>query len=100
MVSLYFDPNGEKLFDTYKSTSNPQPPFQSQPIPGDSMSTNIAQENVANLKARIQELESELALKKLITVICYYNMTEYTTRYIEKKSIPMIAWCPAFSNLG
>ena len=87
MVSLYFDPNGEKLFDTYKSTSNPQPPFQSQPIPGDSMSTNIAQENVANLKARIQELESELALKKLITVICYYNMTEYTKRDIFPKTL-------------
>ena len=28
------------------------------------------------------------------------NMTCTVTRYIEKKSIPMIAWCPAFSNLG
>ena len=65
MVSLYFDPNGEKLFDSSKLTSNNKPPFQTQPIPGDPISINIGQENVASLKARIQELESELALKKL-----------------------------------
>ena len=69
MVSLYFDPNGEKLFDSSKLTSNNKPPFQTQPIPGDPISINIGQENVASLKARIQELESELSLKKLAAVI-------------------------------
>ena len=84
MVSLYFDPNGEKLFDSSKLTSNNKPPFQTQPIPGDPISINIGQENVASLKARIQELESELALKKLAMVMFslfyYIYVTEFTKR--------------------
>ena len=82
MVSLYFDPNGEKLFNSSKSTSNNKPPFQTQPITGDPISINIVQENVASLKARIQELESELALKKLamvmFSVFYYIYVTEFT----------------------
>ena len=83
MVSLYFDPNGEKLFDSSKLTSNNKPPFQTQPIPRDPISINIGQENVASLKARIQELESELALKKLAMVM--FSLFYYIYDRIHKK---------------
>ena len=85
MVSLYFDPNGEKLFDSSKSTSNNKPPFQTQPTPGDPISINIGQENVASLKGRIQELESELALKKLAMVMCSLFYYIYIYDQIHKK---------------
>ena len=61
-------------------TSNNKPSIQTQPIPGDPISINIGQENVASLKARIQELESELALKKLAVV----NLILYICDQIHK----------------
>ena len=72
MVSLYTDPNGEKLFDksipTTSNTSNRHTHnFQPQCSAGDL--TGEYPENVASLKARIKDLESQLAVKNTVVIL-------------------------------
>ena len=70
MVSLYTDPNGEKLFDTSTpTTSNNRDThnFQPQRSAGDPIGEYP--ENVASLKARIKDLESQLAVKSTVVML-------------------------------
>ena len=75
MVSLYTDPNGEKLFDkaipTASNNSNRDTHnFQLQRSAGDL--TGEYPENVASLKARIKDLESQLAVKNtMVMLFCF-----------------------------
>ena len=68
MVSLYTDPNGEKLFDKVSNNSNRH--TQPQHSAGDL--TGEYPENVASLNAKIKDLESQLAVKNtVVTLFCY-----------------------------
>ena len=70
MVSLYTDPNGENLFDkSTPTTSNNKDThnFPPQCITGDLKGEYP--ENVAGLKARIKDLESQLAVKNTVVML-------------------------------
>ena len=72
MVSLYTDPNGEKLFDkstptTSNNSNRHTHNFQHQRSAGDLIGEYP--ENVASLKARIKDLESQLAVKNTVVML-------------------------------
>ena len=68
MVSLYYDPNGEKVFSS--SMSNSKEVNSQTQIKAD-LAANKTPYNIEDLKTRIKELESELR-KKQSMVNCFF----------------------------
>ena len=70
MVSFYTDPNGEKLFDkSTPITSNNRDSHHFQPQRSAGDLTGEYPENVASLKARIKDLESQLAVQNTVVML-------------------------------
>ena len=68
MVSLYTDPNGETLFTrSLPSITISKETIQNQRIDVDV--TGECPENVTSLKARIKDLESQLAMKNTVVML-------------------------------
>ena len=68
MVSLYTDPNGEKSNPTTSNTSSRHTHnFRPQCSAGDLIGEYP--DNVASLKARIMDLESQLAVKNTVVML-------------------------------
>ena len=68
MVSLYTDPNGEKLF----TRSLPTITINKETLQNQRSDVDLTgeyPENVASLKARIKDLESQLAVKNTVVML-------------------------------